>query len=231
MAQKHHGITHSAAISTHPGASLNEAKRLAAEGLNPAPITIDAPQTLAPIEDQPKLGPLVELSNVFSIGNLKFEALSDRLIILEDEFKTGYECSGCSGSGNIPCTACSTTGQRGVKKCSDCDGKGHLRCTTCGGKGGLLIAPQITERRPTTGKVVSAGPGKTTDQGTLIPMQIKLGESVMYSNFAGYVVDLERAGQPICLRILHESEILCRMEGHLTLSNLKGKSEIATFQS
>ena len=184
---------------------------------------------------QPNLGPLegqsLQRDNVFSIGNLKFEALTDRLIILEDAFRTGYECGDCNGAGSKPCTACGSTGSRGIKKCSDCEGRGTLRCSSCGGKGGLLIAPQITERRPTTGKVVSAGPGKTTEQGTLIPMQIKLGESVMYSNFAGYVVDLERAGQPICLRILHESEILCRMEGHLTLSNLKGKSDIATFQS
>lgn len=173
--------------------------------------------------DQPKIGsPSTASVNVFSLGDLKFEALGDRLIILEDEFKTGYECSRCGGSCKTACTECHQGVKANGKKCSMCEGEGHIRCESCGGKGGLLVAPDITQRRPTTGRVVSAGPKAGS---------VKVGESVMYSNFAGYVVDLERAGKPICLRILHETEILCRLEGHLTLANLKGKSDIALSAS
>ena len=229
------GITHAAAISTHPSATTNEAKRLVREALSDPPI-ID----MLPERDQPALGPLPQPeSNVFSIGNIKFEAFGDRLIVLEDEFKTGYECSVCGGSGHRHCLPCdgkgtrqSVKGEGPFKKCSDCDGKGSTVCSGCNGKGGLIIAPDVAQRRPTTGKVVSAGKGKiATDTGKLIPMQIRVGDSVMYSNFSGYVVDLESSGRPICLRIIHESEVLCRMEGNLTLSSLRGKSDIATFQS
>lgn len=169
-------------------------------------------------------------SNTFDMGELKFEALGDRLIIQEDEFKTGYECTGCEGSGHRVCPGCSGKGTRGVKKCSDCDGKGEIACPNCGGKGGLIIAPEVSQRRPTSGTIVSAGPGKT-EMGKLIPMQLKVGQSVLYSNFAGYVIDLNRAGKNITLRILHESEILCRLEGHLTMTNLRGKTDIATFNN
>ena len=172
------------------------------------------------------------VSNVYEVGALKFEALTDRLIILEDEFRTGYECSGCGGLGDTPCSDCSSGALVGIKpngkKCSTCEGKGRTTCLICNGKGGLLIAPETSQRRPTSGVIVSAGPGKT-DNGVFVPMSLKVGESVLYSNFAGYVIDLDRAGKPVTLRILHESEILCRLEGHLTLTNLKGKSEVAVF--
>jgi hypothetical protein len=58
-----------------------------------------------------------------------------------------------------------------------------------------------------------------------------VGDSVLYSNFAGHVVDLKTAvGQPVTMRILHETEILAGMEGQLTLANVAGKSEISTYQ-
>lgn len=161
--------------------------------------------------------------NTFDLGHLKFEALGDRLIILEDEFKTGYECSKCNGHGKIGCYECSAQGTKpNGKKCSSCEGSGHVVCDQCGGKGGLIIAPETAQRRPTTGRIVSAGDRV---------QHLRVDQNVMYSNFSGYVVDLERAGQPICLRIVHETEVLCRIEGHLTLSNLKGKSDIALAAS
>lgn len=169
-------------------------------------------------------------SNAFDMGELKFEALGDRLIIQEDEFKTGYECTTCNGETKVMCDGCGGFGTRGVKKCSDCSGEGKVTCPNCKGKGGIIIAPEVSQRRPTSGTIVSAGPGKT-EMGKLIPMQLKVGQSVLYSNFAGYVIDLNRAGKNITLRILHESEILCRLEGHLTMTNLRGKTDIATFNN
>lgn len=178
---------------------------------------------------------LAPIPEKFSVTDqLKFSALGDRVLVLEDEFKTGYECASCNGKANITCSDCAGEGSRKIaggpeKKCSQCDGKGTVRCPACEGKGGLLIAPQTAERRPATGRVVSVGQGKYDNNGNLIPNNVRVGDTVLYSNFAGYVVDLARAGQPITLRILHDSEILTLVEGHLTMTNLKGKSEIAQF--
>lgn len=155
--------------------------------------------------------------NTYKLDDLTFEALGDRLVIQEDEFRSGYECSTCGGSGKINCLNCGGAGTVNMKKCSHCV-EGLVICPECQGKGGLLIVAEESQRRPTSGVIVSAGP-KVVD--------LRLGQSVLYSNFAGYVIDLNRAGRPVTLRILHESEILCRLEGHLTLTNLKGKTEIA----
>jgi len=154
---------------------------------------------------------------VFELGDLKFRALGDRVIIVEDEFKTGYECTTCGGSGKAKCEDCAGTGYHGVKRCAHCV-DGHVVCGSCNGKGGLIIAPETAQRRPTTGKVVSAGSACEV---------LRPGQGVMYSNFAGYVVDLARAGKTITLRILHETEVLCEMDGQLELRNFKGKTEIA----
>lgn len=160
----------------------------------------------------------------YGFGSLNFWALGDRVLIEEDAFKSGYECSKCNGKGSIPCDNCGGTQERNGKKCSICDGTdGTLTCPSCGGKGGLIVVPDTSQRRPTSGTVVSVGAAVKV---------LKVGQSVLYSSFAGYTVDLKGAtGQDVVLRILHESEILSGMEGHLTLTNLRGKSEIAQFQN
>ena len=158
-------------------------------------------------------------NGVYELGDLKFWALGDRVVIEEDEFKTGYECTRCNGSGKMACENCGGRGSNGAKKCSFCQ-DGAVRCRECDGKGGLLVAPEISQRRPTTGRIMSAGETCKV---------LKPGMSVMYSNFAGYVVDLTRAGRTITLRILHETEVLCGMEGQLELRNFKGKTEISEY--
>jgi co-chaperonin GroES (HSP10) len=162
--------------------------------------------------------------NIYEVGALKFWALGDRILIKEDEFRTGYECATCEGKGYVTCTTCAGSKHYSIeghdRTCTACNEGGQVLCPTCEGKGGLIVAPEISQRRPTTGQIVSCGADVKN---------LKLGESVLYSNFAGYVVDLDRAGVKVTLRILHETEILCGMEGHLTLKGLKSKQDIAVF--
>jgi chaperonin GroES len=141
----------------------------------------------------------------FEVGKLKFSGFGDRVLIQEDEFKSGYECGDCGGSGksrlnpNIVCKGCSGTG------------------VVVGG----LIVPEESQRKPTTGTIVSCGPECKF---------LKVGQAVLYSSYAGHTIDLQRAGQAIVLRVLHETEILCLIEGHLDLKTVRGKSEIAVNQ-
>jgi co-chaperonin GroES (HSP10) len=169
--------------------------------------------------------------NTFDLGTLKFWARGDRVLIQEDEFKSGYECTVCGGSGKAPCEACGGSGSSATvaeARCATCEGSGSYTCSQCNGKGGLLIAPDVSQRRPTTGTIVSVGPG-IWQHGVFVPNELQVGERVLYSNFAGYVIDLDRAGKKVTLRILHEPEVLCGMSGHLELRSLKGKSDIAEF--
>ena len=139
------------------------------------------------------------MANKFEIGPLKFEAFGDRIIVQEDAFKSGYECETCGGTGVSPLNP-------------------NMRCKDCNGTGGLLAIPEVSQRRPTTGTIASVGPDV---------QHLKVGQSVMYSSFAGHTIDLDRAGVPVVLRILHEPEVLSILEGHLELRSVRGKSEIA----
>jgi co-chaperonin GroES (HSP10) len=176
----------------------------------------------SPSRISPEMGSTNQAPSKFPVGTLTFWALGDRVLIEEDQFRSGYECTKCGGSGKTACDNCggsqvTTTG----KKCGLCS-DGSTVCSGCGGKGGLIVTPETSQRRPTSGTVVSAG---------VKCEYLKEGDSVLFSNFAGFVVDLARAGSPVTLRILHETEILAGMDGHLTLTNLRGKSEIAAFTS
>jgi chaperonin GroES len=50
--------------------------------------------------------------------------------------------------------------------------------------GGIII-PDTAKEKPQKGKVVAAGPGRTTDEGKTIPLSVKVGDKVVYSKYAG----------------------------------------------
>lgn len=50
-------------------------------------------------------------------------------------------------------------------------------------KGGIFI-PASSEEKPMIGKVVAVGPGKTTDEGKLIPLRVKVGDKVLFTKYS-----------------------------------------------
>jgi chaperonin GroES len=50
--------------------------------------------------------------------------------------------------------------------------------------GGIII-PDTAKEKPQQGSVVAAGPGRTTDDGKLIDLEVKVGQTVIYSKYAG----------------------------------------------
>jgi chaperonin GroES len=50
--------------------------------------------------------------------------------------------------------------------------------------GGIFI-PDTAKEKPQKGKVLAAGPGRTTDDGKLLPLPVKAGDVVIYSKYAG----------------------------------------------
>ena len=50
--------------------------------------------------------------------------------------------------------------------------------------GGIYI-PDTAKERPQEGKVVAVGPGKLTDDGKRIPMEVSVGDTVVYSKYGG----------------------------------------------
>ena len=72
-------------------------------------------------------------------------------------------------------------------------------------KGGILL-PETAREKPKIGKVLAAGPGKLDENGAIEPMNVKVGDQVLYSSYSGTEVD-EGNGDKKCL-ILDEKDIL-----------------------
>ena len=50
--------------------------------------------------------------------------------------------------------------------------------------GGIYI-PDTAKEKPQEGTVVAVGPGRVTDDGNNVPMELKVGDVVIYSKYAG----------------------------------------------
>ena len=50
--------------------------------------------------------------------------------------------------------------------------------------GGIYI-PDTAKERPQSGKVVAVGPGKLTEDGKRLPMEVAVGDIVVYSKYGG----------------------------------------------
>lgn len=57
-------------------------------------------------------------------------------------------------------------------------------------KGGIII-PDTAKEKPQEGKVVAAGPGKRADDGKRIPLEVKAGDRILFSKYAGTEISIE----------------------------------------
>ncbi len=51
-------------------------------------------------------------------------------------------------------------------------------------RGGIFL-PDTAKEKPQEGEVIAVGPGRATDDGSRIPMELSVGDRVIYSKFAG----------------------------------------------
>jgi chaperonin GroES len=51
-------------------------------------------------------------------------------------------------------------------------------------KGGIYL-PDTVKEKPQEGEVIAVGPGRVSDDGTRIPMELAVGDRVIYSKYAG----------------------------------------------
>ncbi len=56
--------------------------------------------------------------------------------------------------------------------------------------GGIII-PDTAKEKPQEGKVVAAGPGKRDKDGTLVPLDVKKGDRILFTRYAGNEVKIE----------------------------------------
>ncbi|MDE0897763.1 MAG: co-chaperone GroES [Longimicrobiales bacterium] len=70
-------------------------------------------------------------------------------------------------------------------------------------RGGLYI-PDTAKEKPSQGEIVAVGPGKLSDDGTRLDMDVSVGDKVLYGKYSGTDVTLESEEY----LILRESDIL-----------------------
>lgn len=72
-------------------------------------------------------------------------------------------------------------------------------------KGGIVL-PDTIKERPVEGEVLAVGPGKLADDGKRVPMDIKVGDVIIYTKYGGTEIKVDDEE----LIILNESNILAK---------------------
>jgi len=73
--------------------------------------------------------------------------------------------------------------------------------------GGLFI-PETAKEKPQRGQVVAAGNGKKTDDGKVLPLDVKVGDTVLFGKYAGTEVKVD--GEDFLM--MREDDILAVVE-------------------
>ena len=74
---------------------------------------------------------------------------------------------------------------------------------------GGIILPETAKEKPQEGKILAAGPGERDEDGERIPMEVQVGDKVLYAKYSGTEVKMD--GKK--LLILRESDILAVVDG------------------
>ncbi len=72
-------------------------------------------------------------------------------------------------------------------------------------KGGIVL-PDTVKEKPQEGKVLAVGPGKMTDDGKRMPLDVKVGDTVIYAKYGG--TEIKEVDEELI--ILRESDILAK---------------------
>src|ERR1700744_1774011 len=142
---------------------------------------------------------------VFTVANkIAVEAVEDKIIVRLDEFRSGFECKTCGGSGIEPPCGCNGTGKNRLGgTCKDCGGEPDRYvgqdCRACKGIGSKLVLPDSAKTLPSSGRIVSCGPDAHTR---------KVGERVLFGVHTGYFLPFKGN---VKLRIMRETEVLCKI--------------------
>ncbi len=72
-----------------------------------------------------------------------------------------------------------------------------------------IVLPETAKEKPQKGKVLSMGPGDRDEEGKRIPMDVKVGDTVLYAKYSGTEIKMDQKK----LLILKESDVLAIVEG------------------
>ena len=90
-------------------------------------------------------------------------------------------------------------------------------------RGGIII-PDTAKEKPQEGEVIAVGKGKRMEDGTVVPLDVKAGDRILFGKYAGQEIKLD--GQE-CF-IMKEDDVLAVIEGQTkkTAAATRGASTI-----
>jgi chaperonin GroES len=72
---------------------------------------------------------------------------------------------------------------------------------------GGIVLPDTAKEKPQRGEVLAVGPGKLMENGKRAPMEVKVGDTVLFGKYSG--TEVKVSGEE-CL-IVRESDLLARL--------------------
>ena len=75
-------------------------------------------------------------------------------------------------------------------------------------KGGIII-PDTAKEKPQEGKVIAVGKGKMTEDGKVIPLDVKVGDRILFGKYSGTEIKIDGEEH----LIMREEDILGIIEG------------------
>ena len=74
--------------------------------------------------------------------------------------------------------------------------------------GGIII-PDTAKEKPQQGKVIAVGKGKKTEDGKILPLDVKVGDKILFGKYAGTEIKIE--GKEFLM--MREDDVLGVIEG------------------
>ena len=75
-------------------------------------------------------------------------------------------------------------------------------------KGGIVL-PDTAKEKPKEGKIIAMGDGKISDKGERLPFQVKVGDRVIFTSYAGTEIKIQGSEY----MVMTEEDILAVVEG------------------
>jgi chaperonin GroES len=71
-----------------------------------------------------------------------------------------------------------------------------------------IVIPDTAKEKPNQGEVIAVGPGRRDEDGKIVPMDVRVGDRVLYAKYTGQEIKVENEE----LIVLKETDLLCKVE-------------------
>jgi chaperonin GroES len=71
-----------------------------------------------------------------------------------------------------------------------------------------IVIPDTAQEKPQQGEVLAVGPGRLDDNGKRVPMEVKVGDRVLYAKYSGQEIKIDQEEYIV----LSEKDVLCKVQ-------------------